>query len=231
MILEIYDYLLIRQMLIALSTSQILEEINDEDTYKHFVKVISKLIQKEDYPLVYPKSQSKIQSIIDKYRFTYDNKDIISDINYIIGKLNIYKTMDEKTKNQKIEIFYNNEFNTRLLPVIPLGGRYVIDKLVHNDICYFVAAYFAGASPMQDDKGMFELEEPFDYVAMINLIAGRFPKLFEEENLLKVTKDNLIKLSKGTGLSPKTHKYIKRTIKDLEYFQGKNKEKVKRLEI
>ena len=217
-ILEILGYLSIRNKLHQNSKEELVDAIKDISLYEFDVDAIIKIIQ-EGYHIVYPDTIPKIREMIQTYRFDKKNmtKELNMKVNSIIDTLNESAHFTETEIKEKVDNFYTNEFVARSMPIIPIGCRDVIDALVDNDIHYFMASYVPNHSPAQDEDGTFAIEDPFSYIAMINLITCRFPEFLMEDDCGKQTIDNLNKLLTQAKFSYRMRKYIKRTIVDIDY--------------
>lgn len=223
MILEIYDYLWIRNVLIALDPDALASNIENIEEYRFVLKCMANLLANEDFPLAVESTQSKISEFIQMFRFKYNDKDIANKTNFIISKLNQYKMMSTADKNLAIINFYSQETKDRNLPFLYKDSKEVIDCLIQNDI-HIYRDIFCNSG---NDKESIALTETdiIDYVALTNLIMNRYTDLFENSNYIDNTINNLTKLATIKALSFEIRRYIKKTIHKLE----KSNKKAKRL--
>ena len=214
MTLEIYDYLWIRNVLIAVDTKELVESIVGKEEYMVVVKCISSLMQNEDFLLAYPEAQNKVSDIVQTYRFKYNDKEIFDDINYIIGRLNDYKNMPNERKNYLVNQFYVQEATNRDLPFMYKQSPDVIKCLIQNDIHTYKDIFCYSA---EGEKAVqLDVFDVLDYVSLTNLMLNQFPNFFEDENYKKPTVHNLEQLSTLKKLPLDISRYIKKTIKKLE---------------
>ena len=223
MTLEIYDYLWIRNVLIALEAEDLLDNITNQEEYTFVVKCISNLLKEEDFPLAFPKSQSKIEKIIEKHRFEYADKALTQDINSIICKLNEYKSMSFEKKNNLVNKFYNDEITARKLAFTYSRSIETINCLIQNDIHTYRSIFCADIN--ENEPVELTVMDILDYASLTNLIMAKYPDFFEKEHYTKNTINNLSQLATIKAIPFDIKTSIKKTLKEL----SKDDKKVKRL--
>lgn len=223
MILEIYDYLWIRNVLIALKPKDLASNIENIEEYRFVVTCMANLLENEDFPLALESTEDRISEFIQIFRFKYNDKDINNKTNFIIGKLNQYKVMSKADKNLAIKNFYIRETKDRDLPFLYKESKEVIDCLIQNDIHIYRDIFCNNGS----DKEPIALTETdiIDYVALTNLIMNKYPDLFKNNHYIDNTLNNLNKLTAIKALPFEIRLYIKKTIHKLK----SSDKKVKRL--
>lgn len=223
MTLEIYDYLWIRNVLIALEPDDLLANITNQEEYTFVVKCISDLLKEEDFPLVFPQSQSTIEKLIEKHRFEYVDKSLNQNINGIICKLNEYKNMSFGNKNHLINKFYNNEITARKLAFTYSHSIETINCLIQNDIHTYRSLFYTDYNGNQPVE--LTVMDILDYASLTNLIMTKYPDFFEKEHYTKKTIHNLSQLATIKTIPFDIKISIKKTLKEL----SKDDTKPKRL--
>lgn len=222
MILEIYDYLWIRNALLGLDVKQLNQNITTKEEYIFVIKCITNLMETEDFPLAFPQTQEKISEIVQTNRFKYNDKQIVEDINYIIERLNEYKSMSKERRQHLIKEFYVQELKVRDIPFPYNTSKEVVDCLIQTDIHTFrdIFCYDASAEP----KPMsLNIEDILDYASLTNLLLNKYPTFFEDETMAKNTVHNLDQLVEIRKLPYAIRKNIKKVIKKLNPENEKTK--------
>ena len=225
MTLEIYDYLWIRNVLIALDAKDLASNIESIEEYKFVLKCMTNLLEHEDFALVFENSQDKILEFIQIFRFKYKDKDISDKTNFIIGKLNQYKTLSQQEKNLLIGMFYSKESQDRELPFLYKDSKEVIDCLIQNDI-HIYRDIFCNSGTNTEPIPLTETDV-IDYVALTNFIINRYSDFFENPNSINNTANNLNQLATIKALPVIIRMYIKKTLRKIK----KADRKVKRLDF
>lgn len=222
MIQEIYDYLWIRNVLISVDANDICNGITDKNQFIYIVKVISKLLEREDFPIVFQNAQQKIEDIIQKFRFMYNDKEIVEDINYIIGRLNDYRNMRTDRQKHLITEFYYSENKDRNLPGFYKLLPEYIDLFIRNDAHIFTSFY---ANTDTSVAIRLDQNDIINFSSLVNLLMNRYPEFFEDEGIRMRTVSNLNQIATIKGLDHYIAKHVKKAAKMLE----KSDNKVKRL--
>ena len=221
MIREIYDYLLIRHILLTNSKEELLQDTNNKEMYDLCVKVISKLMQSEDFVLIFNDVQEKVDELIKKYRFDYVDKNNMEDINYIIGRLRDYSNKSEAEVERLRIDFYLEEFKDRDLSMKYTFHKEGITEMIIND--FIVYSSFTN---LEEDDKPFEISVDIDhFTSTINLLISRFPDFFTETNIAPYLIHILNQIKKTRGVKYFTKSYVARTIEYLNSIEEKNKEK------
>lgn len=219
MIQEIYDYLLIRSHF--LFDDNMIERCGENDNFKYIVMNISKVMQREDYFILSSSLQKNVSDLIQKYRFDFNKDKVVNDeVNFIIGRLNEYKSISEKRKNEKVNCWLNEEYKVRNLPR-KFRVFNNISKAIANEHVLFMKVCGmkldeTGTNyiPVSENEDYMENVDYFDYLQLINLLANRFPTVFYENNFLEITLNNINELL-NTQKDRLLLKYIKSTAKNL----------------
>ena len=227
MILEISDYLLIRNCLIQNNNEDGLFNIDNEENQKeqfnYFVKAISALMQYEDLPLLCDNMQEEIDEAIQKYRFKYNNSEIRDDINYIITRLNEYKKISQRRKKYLINEWYLKECKDRLLPKKYWGYDYV-NLMVLYDFNNF--NILTGRTEPEDnylnlifsisknENRLCTMMASTTYISTLNLMLNRFREKFSDEAIIK-TLSNVSYLPYQTQLPKEDIKYLYKSVKQI----------------
>ncbi len=172
MIQEILDYLLIRSTLVNSTSQEIIENTDDKAIFSYLVHAISSLMQQEDFLLVDPSFPEKVSDLIQFYRFDYNQeKDLNSEMNYIIGRLSDYKKMSFNRKQKLIQDWINQETKNRDLP--KYSGKENLLGLISLDGYYFCQ--------MISIQQTFEIENAVEYLSILNIIHNKFPDFFKQD--------------------------------------------------
>ena len=224
MIQEIYDYLLIRHILITNTREELLEDINNKEMYDKTVKVVANLMETEDFVLVVPGVQEKVDEMIKNYRFDYCDKNNVEEINYIVDMLNKYKNKsDGEIERRRID-FLLDEFKDRNLSMKYTFKKEKILDMIAND--FVVYESFSRIPALEEENAPFEIKVEIDYfTSTVNLLMSRFPDLFKEVNIAPYLRHILTKIKECKQVNIFSKSYIKRTLKDLDYVEEQNKEK------
>ncbi len=184
MIQEILDYLLTRCLLLNSTSQELIDNITDKETFSYVVKNISNLMQKEDFVLIDRSLQEKVSDIIQSHRFDYNkDKELNAEMNYIIGRLQDYKSMSTNRKNMLIYNWIKQETEVRGLPVY-----YREINILLNLVCYDA---FYMKNMLCSSNGQTEIDNVVEYLSLINLILNKYTTFFDEnQNLLKLTIEN-----------------------------------------
>lgn len=208
MIQEILGYLLTRSLLVNSSSDEIVESINNKEEFTYLLNNISSLIEEEDFLIVDTDMQDKVSDLIQKYRFEYNkDKEVNETMNYIIGRLHNYKTMDDERKKYIVNNWIETEIKNRELP-----------KQLHNihDIFYFISldcSYFMGIMSLS----RMEIKSVCEYSSLINLIINKYPEAFEEDKmLLGVINETLMNFKNIPLLRSYEKKMVKNTLSKID---------------
>jgi len=187
------------------------------------LKCMSDLLEKEDFPLAMESSEKIISDFIQTFRFEYSDKDINTKTNFIIGKLNEYRVMNTKTKNELVKKFYEKETNDRDLPNIYRNQKEPIDTLIQNDIYTYRDIFCVEENPSKPME--LTVTDILDYVSLTNMLISRYPDFFKNDSFKANTIHNLSQLATITALPSNILSNIKKTLKKLD----KQDNKIKRL--
>ena len=221
MIQETYDCLLTRAYFINNTEEEILESIDSKDTFISLIKRVADVMEQEDFFLTKQEYQEKLRSVLREYRFNYNDKSIFEDINYIVGRLNVYETMKEEKKNYLIDKFYKNEYAIRNLPImyhVPSN----IDKFMQYDFTTLVQLFPDTVNKESD--GTLEIFSVAEFVSLMNILLNKHSEIFALDGFVDTTINNLNELLDSTKLPFYTLLYIKKTIKNVKKLEkGKYK--------
>ena len=238
MIQEIYDYLLIRSGFIF-NNDSIYEFVKDKESFKYIIHCAAELMQKENFFIVYPDALKNLSSLIQKYRFDYNkDKEINSDMNFIIERKNEYDHMSLNRKIYLSKKWLSSEFKDRELPVVLQTDENVTASCL-NEISTFIciAGYKlddTGESyEYVGDKEDIVLDvDTVNYLSLINLIANRYPGFYYDEFNLKNALYN-VKAILDTKPNFILLRYIRKTMRNLKKLEKEinqvSKELVKEL--
>lgn len=221
---EIYDYLWIRNVLMGLDVQALASNIEHIEEYRFVLKCMADLLEHEPFPLVIPASLEKISDFIQIFRFKFRDEDISIKTNFIIEKLNQFKTMNPADKNLSIRLFYEQESKDRKLPFLYQNSKEVIDCLMQSDIHIYRDIMYHDNNTYIEPVPLTETDI-IDYISLTNLIMTRYPSFFENENSIDKSINNLKQLVTIKALPLIIKSYIKKTLRRLE----KANRKVKRL--
>lgn len=228
MIQEIYDYLLIRHILLTNSKEEILEDVNNKEMFDKTISVIANLMQTEDIILVIPELQEKVEDMVQKYRFDYCDKNNFEDINYIIGRLKDYNNMSEAAKARLGIDFFLEEYKDRDLSLKYTFHKENIVDMITDD--FIVYSSFINIPQCTNNNEPFEIKTEIDYfVSTINLLLSRFPDFYKETNISPYLINILEQIKKSRNVKLYSKRYVSRTIDYLNNIE-KEKQKEKRLE-
>lgn len=222
MTLEIYDYLWIRNALLAIDTKEINEAIINEDHYQYVLTCISGLLEMEDLPLAFDGLVSKIYDIVHYNRFKYKSNKVINDLaNNIIGKLNQYKSLNEFKKEYLVQNFVEEEISVRNLPEPFSNDMLTIAQLLPTD--YIVYTELMNV----DELKYVEIDgnDVLDYISLVNLIMNKYPELLENEYFKECIVSCLNQIIKVPNVPRSLIKYSKSTLNKLDI---KNKRLLKK---
>lgn len=227
MIQEIYDYLLIRSYLM-LSHDEVISLDSENDRkqqFNYFVKNISMLMQNEDMVLISKQMRTQISESIQKYRFEFiKDKEIASEINYIIGRLKDYDNMTIDRQAYLARRWYKNEYKDRMLPLKYRKIEY-INALVAYD---FNNDNMNDTSELEGDYTTQEcsVSKLISYLSTVNLVVNRNQSNLDTEEL-EVVVQKLNLLQSGLKMSIDELLYMKKTISHLSKMLSSEKNKVK----
>lgn len=217
MIQEILDYLLIRCLLLNSTSKEIIEKIQDKETFYYIIDSIYKLMQEENFVFALSEYNNKTSDVVNSYRFNYNkDKELNDKINYIIGRLQEFRSMSKGRKKDVIDNWIQEESQSRNLPKCYQNIQNLVD-LVSLDIAYF--------------QGMITVDEPFivesvvEYVSLINIIINKYPECFNEDHLfLEVVRHNLVYLQSIPLIRSRDLNMIKKTLRTLNQNYDINEE-------
>lgn len=215
MTLEIYSYLLIRNVLISFDSKTINENIRTHEEYTNIIKGLSELMKYEDFALVSSNLSDKILDIVQYHRFKFDNKEILDDINNIIQKINQYRTMDINKKIDLLTEFYEKESKKRNLPAKYANSVPLINSLIEDDI-YTYKAIFKCYETGEVKHLALDEYDIISYNSLINLINYEEPDFFTNEVVRDNTINILKQISSVRRLNHNIRDNIKETIQNLE---------------
>ncbi len=176
MIQEIYDYLSIRSNLTNYNSKQLIELAKDPDTFRYYIKNISKLMQEEDYLLTSWELMKGVEDLLQAYRFDFiKEKEINEKMNYMIGRLQDYRNLSPKRHLTLINRWIQEERKNR-------GFPFYCDQ----DELYFQLISLDEESFFQifSLESHFEIKNPLAYLSLVHLLIEKFPEVWEDEILL-----------------------------------------------
>jgi len=208
MTLEISDYLLTRSILVNNTKEELIESVNDEETFSYMLNSICQLMEEENFILTHAGLCERVSTFINEYRFDYiKNKDYCEKMNYIIGRLQDYNMMSDKRKQDIIDNWVENESEARGLPKCYRNQKNLFE-LISLDMYYFI--------------GMISFNEPFvvesiiEYASLVNIIMNKFPESFDEDHLfLEVVRHNLECLRRTPLIRLNNLRMVKNTLNKL----------------
>ena len=212
MIQEIYDCLLTRAFFINNDDEEIIDSIDSKEAFVYLLERVSKVMQQEDFFLIKKEYQDKLSLVIQEFRFKYNDASINEDINYIIGRLNDYKSMSDNRKEYLINQFYKNEYAIRNLPK-PYQLPCNIDKFMQFDFFTLTQLFFE--SEDTNDNGI-EIVDLTEFVSFMNILLNKCNEAFQLDEFCDATITNLNRLLDVPNLPLFTLFYIKKTLKNVE---------------
>lgn len=204
MIHEIFDYLLTRSLLLNCSEQELIDSVDNEETFAYILDNIYNIMQEENYIIISPMLKEKVINFISKYRFDYiKNNNYCEKMNYIIKRVREYNQMSDKRKKDILNNWVEQESNLRGLPKRYQNPRTLFDFIMMD------AAYISG---MLNIGKEFEISVPIEFASIINIVMNRAPEIFEEEPiLLEYAKFILGKLQTIKGLRFTDTRMLKNT--------------------
>ena len=222
MIQEIYDYLLIRSHFLF-DKELLISKCNSKESFKIVVDSISNIMQKEDYFLTSATLQENISDLIQKYRFDFMKcKEINDEVNFIIGRLNEYKSMNPDHKSRLVSEWLHEEYQARNLPYSCKTASTVLNAMANEHSLFMtICGYKLNDEgndfiPVGEDGQYIEKElDIFSYLELNNVLISRYPVFFFQEDYIETALYNIDEIIK-TGSSKLVLKYAKSTLKQLK---------------
>lgn len=224
MTLEIYSYLLIRNVLISFDSKTLNENIKTHEEYINIIKGLTELIKHEDIALAFADMPDKIADIVQSHRFKFDNSKIRDEINYIIQIINQYKSMNINKKIDLVTNFYEKEAEKRCLPAKYANSVQLINNLIEEDI-YTYQEIFSCYETGEAKQLQLDEFDVLSFVSLTNLINSEDSEFFSDQDVRNNIIHDLKQLASIRKLDRNIRNYIKETIKNLE------PQKQKRLEF
>lgn len=219
---EIYDYLWIRNVLIALKAKDISTNVYSLEEAAYVVRCIVNLLEKENFVLAFDNSQDMILDLTQEFRFKYNDKELNSNINLIINKINQYKNINSNKKDLMIDLFYTNESKKRNLSYFYKNSKEVINCLIQNDIHTYRNLF---CNENTNEPIALEIIDVLDYVSLVNLIMNDYPNYFKDEKIKEKTNNNFEQLLLVKNIPFDIRNSIKKTLKLI----NQNSNQIKRL--
>ncbi len=176
MIQEIYDYLSIRSDLTNYDSLQLIELAKDPETFRYYIKNISKLMQEEDYFLTSFELMNRVEDLLQAYRFDFiKEKEINEEMNYIIGRLQDYRNLSPKRHLTLIHRWLQEERTNRGLPFYCSQDEFYFQLISYDKETFFQIFSL---------EEHFEIKNPLMYLSLVHLLIEKFPEVWEDEILL-----------------------------------------------
>ena len=227
MIQEISGYLLIRNFFAIQHSNDQISYENTEKGYEEFhytLDNVIEILEREDYFLFSKEVQEDLLTLINKHRFLFKDKKTIDKINFIIGKINQYRSMNHDEYVKKTEEWYINEFKDRNL---------VYDPKDPDEALRFCAIDFTMYDQLTSNdmsiEYLFEKTQLDNYLytnlflmcSTMNLIMNRCPK-FMIENIDMDELYNVFNNHIAKKLDIFSMIYYKVSINDVRYLKETN---------
>ena len=228
MIQEIYVYLLIRHCFINSSTEEMETWIDNKKIFDNVLKKVVAIMQMEDFFLISDTVMNNLECFIQNNRFKYVDKDSVSDINYLISRLNYFKNLSDDKRESLINEFCRKEYDIRNLP-----RNFQSYSNVYEFISFDLANFMNIFPPDELRNGGEENKIVTDltsFISTINLLVSLCPndliEFEEDDQTISQLLEVLNKLLNAPRLPHFYLSYIKKTVNNLKKAQ-KGKIKVK----
>lgn len=123
-----------------------------------------------------------VSELVQHYRFDYNkNKEINDNVNYIIGRLHDYREMSIDRKKYITDNWIKEELEARGIPPKAIRLEQLLNLLILDE------SYFRKMLNIREE---FVIENLMEYLSLVNLLLNKFPKVFEDNLFLEITKQN-----------------------------------------
>ena len=180
-------------------------------------------MQNEDYFLLCDELCNRVSYFIQKNRFKFNyDKEANVEMNFIIQRLNEYKSLSEREKIRRAEAFIKEEYESRKMPN-KYRVREELPLYISRDCTYFMEIlgleYTGESTITSNPEHCFEIDNYFEYLSLINWLIDKYPDFVLNTalpNQVKLTTDTICSIKKMPSYFKEYSKITAKNLKKLE---------------
>lgn len=216
---EIFNYYSIKNQFLCLSSSEILEQNQEEQQQIMMCKALCQVIDHEDFFLMTDELSQKLLEVICAIRFRYyENKELFAMKQHITHQANVYQNLEELDLFKRRSIWLREEGRKHELLFSKTLGNTVEEVMTTVEWDpYYLKIIF------EKNRGLAITNTAY-FLATVNLVLNEYPDLLKEqpeyrEFMIDTTKELL---DYNVKMSDWVKKKAKQSIRHLENVeQGK----------
>ena len=216
---EIFNYYSIKNQFLCLSSSEILEQNQEEQQQIMMCKALCQVIDHEDFFLMTDELSQKLLEVICAIRFRYyENKELFAMKQHITHQANVYQNLEELDLFKRRSIWLREEGRKHELLFSKTLGNTVEEVMTTVEWDpYYLKIIF------EKNRGLAITNTAY-FLATVNLVLNEYPDLLKEqpeyrEFMIDTTKELL---DYNVKMSDWAKKKAKQSIRHLENVeQGK----------
>ena len=216
---EIFNYYSIKNQFLCLSSSEILEQNQEEQQQIMMCKALCQVIDHEDFFLMTDELSQKLLEVICAIRFRYyENKELFAMKQHITHQANVYQNLEELDLFKRRSIWLREEGRKHELLFSKTLGNTVEEVMTTVEWDpYYLKIIF------EKNRGLAITNTAY-FLATVNLVLKEYPDLLKEqpeyrEFMIDTTKELL---DYNVKMSDWVKKKAKQSIRHLENVeQGK----------